>query len=339
MYESYFGLKARPFDLTPNPAYLVPLEQHREAVSMLEYALGAGRGLVVLTGEAGTGKTTVLRAALARTAAEQHVVLLQNPSLTRAEFLEFLALSFGLTTRAAASKAHLLRELADRLTMFRAHGRRCALVVDEAQSLGTELLEEVRLLGNFETDTEKLLPIALIGQPELRDRLNRPELRQLKQRVALRCELRPLTFTDTCAYIAARVHTAGSDRNLFTREALRLIHQRSSGIARSVNVICDNALIAALAAGAPIAGEAHVREVCQDLDFGGSVAPVADPRPEATGAPENAAAEEQKTPPPTVTPPSPVEPRTAAAGPAANPGRDRALFTMFAPRRRLWLFR
>ncbi len=335
MYESYFGLTARPFNLTPNPAYLVPLEQHREALSMLEYALGARQGLVVLTGEAGTGKTTVLRAALAKTTPDHHVVMLQNPSLTRSEFLECLALSFGLSASAAGSKARLLRELGDRLWTFRAAGQHFALVVDEAQSLGNELLEEVRLLGNFETDTEKLLPIALVGQPELRARLNRPELRQLKQRVALRCELRALTFSETCAYVSGRVRMAGSTRQLFSREALRLIHQRSTGIPRSINVICDNALIAALAGAAPMAGEAHVRDACRDLDLNGAADATAEPEGRETDPPAGmrddapAAAGAQRAP------------AVPADDPRAGEGtqENRPLFSMFAPRRRLWLFR
>jgi general secretion pathway protein A len=268
VYLRHFGLQDAPFELTPDPARLVLTEQHQEALSTLEYAFGAGKGLTVLTGDAGTGKTTIVRAALARTARDTAVVTLDNPALTRAEFLEFLALSFELSDLAVSSKTRLVRELGTRLERMTIDGRRCTLVVDEAQSVSVDLLEEVRLLGNLETVDRKLLPIVLVGQSELRERLNQADLRQLKQRVALRCELRALDMGQTTEYVATRLRRSGVDRALFTREALRLIQMRSGGIPRTINVICDNALIAAFAGDADIVGEQHVMDVVRDFDLG-----------------------------------------------------------------------
>ena len=268
MYLRHFGLQDAPFELTPDPARLVLTEQHQEALSTLEYAFSSGKGLTVLTGDAGTGKTTIVRAALARTARDAAVVTLDNPALTRAEFLEFLALSFELSEQAVTSKTRLVRELGARLEQMAADGRRCTLVVDEAQAVAMELLEEVRLLGNLETVDRKLLPIVLVGQTELRERLNQTDLRQLKQRVALRCELRALELSQTTEYVATRLRRSGVDRPLFSREALRLIQMRSGGIPRTINVICDNALIAAFASDAEMVGEHHVLDVARDFDLG-----------------------------------------------------------------------
>src|SRR3954470_5621001 len=198
MYQQFYGLRELPFELTPNPKYLYLPRQHREALSTLVYGLSTAKGVTALVGEAGTGKTTLLHAALQ---AEQcrHVtcVYLMNPTLTRNEFVEMLASQFSLSPQAARSKATFLRELDAVLRERRARGQMTALLIDEAQSLSSELLEEIRLLANTETATEKLLSLVLAGQPELRDRLNETELRQLKQRVTLRCEIVPFTLQET----------------------------------------------------------------------------------------------------------------------------------------------
>src|SRR5688572_2179341 len=232
MYRDFFGLRERPFELTPDPRYLFFTGRHREALSNLEYGLASRKPITVLIGEAGTGKTTLVRAALASDQCRRiRCVYLNNPALTRAEFVETLASRFNLGADAARSKATLLRMLDDSLRAARARGETAALVVDEAQSLSTELLEEVRLLANIETDTEKLLPLVLAGQPELAARLNDPALRQLKQRVALRCEIAPLDLSETAGYIASRIKTAGGDASrAFTREAVMFIHEHSRGI-------------------------------------------------------------------------------------------------------------
>ena len=194
---------------------------------------------------------------------------LNNPTLTRAEFVEFLASEFGLSLEAQRSKATFLRELERLLRTRLAGGIMSALLIDEAQSLPYELLEETRLLANMETPTDKLLPVVLAGQPELADRLNEPSLRQLKQRVALRCDLVPLELHETAAYIAARLDRAGGrSAGIFTREAVEAIHVASGGIPRTISVICDNALISGFAADQRPVGAGIVLDVCRDLDFG-----------------------------------------------------------------------
>jgi type II secretory pathway predicted ATPase ExeA len=269
MYESFFGLAERPFDLTANPKYLFLTPSHREALSNLGYGMSARTGVTVLVGEAGTGKTTLIRATLdARDATKTRAIYLNNPTLTRSEFLEFLAEEFDLSLGAAESKTRLLGELQQTLLDLLEADITPALIIDEAQSLPHELLEEIRLLANIETIQHKLLPIVLAGQPELADRLNHPTLRQLKQRVGLRCELRPLDLSETGAYITARVAVAGGvAAQLFTREAVITVHERSQGIPRVISVLCHNALISAFALGRKPVATDIVLEVCRDFDL------------------------------------------------------------------------
>jgi general secretion pathway protein A len=279
MYEEYYGLRERPFELTPNPRYLFFTAPHREALSNLQYGITGRRGITLLVGEAGTGKTTLVRAALRSDAvAGATLVYLNNPALTRAEFLECLARGFGLSAAAATSKAVLLVELSRVLAQHLEQRRPVALVVDEAQALPRDILEEIRLLANIETDTDKLLPVILAGQPELADRLNDPALRQLKQRVALRCELRPLTARETAAYISRRVRIAGGDGDgLFTAEAVARIHACSRGIPRTISVICDNALVTGFAADRRPIDHQIVDDVCRDFDLAPAAAPAPAP--------------------------------------------------------------
>ena len=249
MYKRFFGLNERPFELTSNPKYLFFTPQHREALANLEYGIASAKAITVVIGEAGLGKTTLLRAAL-QSEQCRHVrsVVLDNPTMSRAEFVRLLATRLGLRAEAAESKAVLLNDLETELRARRARKEMTALIVDEAQSLGRELLEELRLLANIETESEKLLPLVLVGQPELAQQLNEPGLRQLKQRVALRCEITALSLPETALYIASRIRTAGGNTTkLFTREAVMLIHEVARGIPRTINVICDNALINAFA--------------------------------------------------------------------------------------------
>jgi general secretion pathway protein A len=278
MYQSFYGLRELPFELTPNPRYLFLTPRHREALSNLEYGLSCAKAITVLIGEAGTGKTTLLQAAIESDRCRGvDTVHLNNPALTREEFVELLARRFGLSARAAESKAVLLSELEEVLRTRRARGEIIALVIDEAQTLSGALLEEIRLLANIETPTEKLLPLVLAGQPELRERLNEPGLRQLKQRVTLRCEILPFTLEETASYIATRVSTAGGDSlRLFSREAVLLIHERSHGIPRLINVICDNAMLTAFGLGRRAVDRATVLEVTHDFDLAGSDPHVAD---------------------------------------------------------------
>ncbi|MEO8256079.1 MAG: AAA family ATPase [Acidobacteriota bacterium] len=275
MYERFYGFREAPFELTSNPRFLFFTTQHREALSNLEYGLSAAKPVTLLIGDAGTGKSTLLRAALeSEMCRKVSCVVIDNPTLTRAEFFETLADRFELGGNAQTTKATLLGRLDSLIRGRQSRGATTALVIDEAQALPNEILEEIRLLANMETPDGKLLPVVLAGQPELALRLNEPGLRQLKQRIALRCELRPLDLADTAAYIASRIRTAGGDpENIFTREAVMLIHQYSRGLPRTISVMCDNALMSGFALDQrPVDGEI-VREVCRDFDLGAAPAP------------------------------------------------------------------
>jgi general secretion pathway protein A len=267
MYEQFYGLAERPFDLTPNPRFLLLTALHREALSLVAYGIAAGKGIMVLLGEAGTGKTTVLRAA-SKEAKDCLFIHIDNPRLEPAEFLELLAVHFELAPSAAKSKARFLVELRRLLQARHEERKPSVLVIDEAQCLSDDLLEEVRLLANMETDSAKLLPVVLAGQPEFGARLDASSLRQLKQRVALRCLLKPLELQDTAAYIAGRLRVAGGEAGkVFTGEAARAIHEASGGIPRVINVICDNALTTGYATNLRPVNRAIVLEVCRDLEI------------------------------------------------------------------------
>jgi type II secretory pathway predicted ATPase ExeA len=270
MYEHFYGLSEPPFELTADPKFLFLTPKQREALSTLQYGLSSARSLTVLIGEAGTGKTTLLRAALESERC-RHVqcVYLNNPALRVEDFIRLLALRFDLGPESGESKAIFLERLERLLRTRDDAGEATALVVDEAQSLSFELLEEIRLLANIETTAGKLLPLILAGQPELGDRLEEPKLRQLKQRVTLRCHLEPFDLSGTAAFIASRIRTAGGEPSrAFSREAVGLIHQYSGGIPRTICVICDNALINGMALGSTRVEQAIVHEVCGDLRLG-----------------------------------------------------------------------
>ncbi len=227
MYETFYGLHERPFDLTTNPRFLFLTPRHREALSTLRYGLSAPRGLTVVLGDAGTGKTTVLRAALnEERRPENRNVLLTNPTLTRQEFYEFIARGFGLDDSCVQSKARFLTEFQRDVHERHEAGGLTTLIIDEAQSLPYELLEEVRLLANIETSTVKLLNLVLVGQPELADRLNEQSLRQLKQRITLRAQLTPLDLKETAAYVAGRLRIAGGNVSEILTKKRRRRHLR-----------------------------------------------------------------------------------------------------------------
>jgi general secretion pathway protein A len=269
LYGDYYGLAEAPFDLTPNPRFLFLSPRQREVLSNLRYALATNKGFTLILGDAGTGKTTLVRIALSELGdSTSRYVLITNPSLGRDEFYQFLARQFSLSPEAATSKAYFLSELqADVEARFASNGL-TGLIVDEAQSMSHELLEEIRLLGNIETSTTKLLNIVLCGQPELSVRMNDPSLRQLKQRIALRCELAHLTAEETFSYVAGRLRIAGaSPDDIFTRDAVTAVHRASAGVPRTINVLCDNALISGFAAQAKPIDAAIVGQVCRDFDF------------------------------------------------------------------------
>ncbi len=247
MYTGFFGLNEKPFAITPDPRYLYLSERHAEALAHLAYGISEAGGFIQLTGEVGTGKTTVLRSLLQQLPPHCDVALILNPRVTPAEFL--LCICDELHVHVPASASGSVKMLVDLLTHFlldaHGRGRRIVLMVDEAQNLAADVLEQVRLLTNLETATQKLLQIILIGQPELREVLSRQELRQLAQRVTGRYHLEALRRDETFAYLRHRLRVAGATRDLFTPGALRELHRLSGGVPRIINVIADRALLGA----------------------------------------------------------------------------------------------
>jgi general secretion pathway protein A len=283
MYQDFYGLKELPFELTPNPRFLYMAPHYREALSAVEYGLLAAKAVTLLLGDAGTGKTTLIQAALASERCRAlRIVHVKNPALTRGEFLEMLSQRFDLSPEAAVSKTRLLAELEAALRHQRREGVVTSLIIDEAQSVSDELLEELRLLANIETEADKLLPIVLAGQSEFGERLNEPRLWPLKQRVTVRAHLRPFTVQETAIYIAQRIHVAGGEASkLFTREAVVLIHELAAGLPRTINVICDNALLTGCGLGRRPVNRTMVLDVAADLDLTVPVHPPVVPRDDA----------------------------------------------------------
>ena len=337
MYEAFYGLTEAPFDLTANPKFLLLTSRHREALSNLRYGMTGRKGLTLLLGDAGTGKTTVVRAALEGWQSSGVLVAyVNNPMLTRAEFLEYLADGFGLSATAGASKGRFLSELTEKVLQRHSEGLVTGLLVDEAQALSNELLEEIRLLANIDTPTEKVFPVVLVGQPELAERLNQPDLRQIKQRISLRCSLGPLDGRETAGYISGRVQIAGgSSMHLFTREALRAIYEGSRGIPRLINVICDNVLLAGFAANRKPITHELVQEICRDFDL----LPEASPSP--AGRPHQKTLLASQGPSPQAPPPSPqaLNVPDATAQPAGGrKDENSTLFGHFTTKRRFSFF-
>ncbi len=247
MYLRFFGLNEKPFAITPDPRYLYLSERHAEALAHLLYGINESGGFIQLTGEVGTGKTTVVRTLLSRVPHHADVAVILNPRVTPVEFLLTICeeLGLGIADADRDSVKQMVDALNRRLLSAHADGRRIIVIVDEAQNLSAEVLEQVRLLTNLETPTQKLLQIILIGQPELRELLDRNDLRQLAQRITGRYHLQPLSREETQGYVRHRLRVAGAAGEIFTSGALSEVHRLASGIPRVINVTCDRALLGA----------------------------------------------------------------------------------------------
>jgi general secretion pathway protein A len=267
MYTSFFGLQEKPFAITPDPRYLYLSERHAEALAHLLYGINEAGGFIQLTGEVGTGKTTVIRSLLEQLPGHADVALILNPRVTPAEFLLTICeeLHVPVPEAGRGSTKTLMDLIGRHLLDTHARGRRVVLIVDEAQNLGTETLEQVRLLTNLETATTKLLQIILIGQPELRTLLDQPDLRQLAQRITGRYHLDPLSAEETSGYVKHRMRVAGATAEVFTPSALREIHRLSGGIPRVINVICDRTLLGAFTQEDHRAGTVLVRQAASEV--------------------------------------------------------------------------
>jgi general secretion pathway protein A len=269
MYEKHFGFVELPFSVSPDPRFFYSNPVYREALVTLHYGIEARKGFVIIAGEAGTGKTTLLRMLMHNLDSAIHTAFIFNPRLSFTALLRFILSDLGVAS-SAKDRLKLTEQLNGYLIEQLKKGETVALLVDEAQALSDELLEELRLLSNLETDREKLIQIVLMGQPELERKLDEPELRQLKQRVTLRCRLLPLSQHETGLYIASRLKTAGYEgKELFVPDAVERITHYSNGIPRLVNVVCDNALVIASAASKKHVSAEMIEEVARDLKLTG----------------------------------------------------------------------
>jgi len=267
MYNEFFGLDDAPFTLTPDPRFIVFTPSYNEVLASLYYGLEQAKGLIVLTGEVGTGKTTALRWILRRLDSSVLAAYVFNPRLSTDEFYHHVTQMLGI--KDWSNKSELLSILGKVLEERHRRGLRTVIIIDEAHELSDHVLEEIRLLLNFESDNAKHLQIVLTGQPELRDKLNQMNLRQLKQRVALRCNMHNFpTVEEVDRYITERLLIAGSDQpNIFTPGAVDFIFQCSEGIPRNINNICDNAMLAAYSAGEQVISRQIIETVAENLDM------------------------------------------------------------------------
>jgi general secretion pathway protein A len=267
MYLPFYGLAEKPFSITPDPRYLYLGGRHAEALAHLVYGITEAGGFIQLTGEVGTGKTTMIRSLLARRPDNAEIALVLNPRMSETEFLQTVCEELGIAVPEAArgSMKELTGLLNQRLLQAHAAGRRVVLIVDEAQNLTPDLLERVRLLSNLETETQKLLQIILIGQPELRDMLARNDLRQLAQRITGRYHLDPLSREETTAYVKHRLRIAGATHEIFTRSALAELHRASGGVPRLINIIGDRALLGGFTEDRHVQSAAMVRKAAAEV--------------------------------------------------------------------------
>ena len=289
MYKEFYGLRANPFNVNPDPRYLFLTRHTEEALACLTYGIQSRKGFVLLTGEVGTGKTTLINKLLEWLRLQQvATAFIFNSRLNVPQFLDYMMADFGIPCDSRAKSQVLLRLYNWLLDRYRA-GETAVLIVDEAQNLSEEVLEEIRMLTNLETFTEKLLQIVLVGQPELEQKLKQPQLRQLRQRLTLRAKTHPLTLDETKAYVHQRLRIAGSNgQQIFDPEALVSIHRYASGIPRVINLLCEHCLVSAFVDQQKIIAPTVVDAVARDFDLGdsttsGNVLPA----PPASGNPNN----------------------------------------------------
>jgi len=267
MYREYYGLVRSPFEMTPDPSFLYLGETHREGLATLVYGVRARKGFLLLTGEVGTGKTTLLHALLSQLDADTASAFIFNPKLEVLDFFRLLLDEYAIA-EPCRTKAEYLIALNRFLIEQLEKDRPALLIVDEAQNLSPELLEEIRLLSNLETPTSKLIQIMLVGQPELKEMLARPDLRQLRQRIVLRHHLRPFDPAECEAYVQERLRLAGyTGKGIFKKAALRELYEVTGGVPRVVNILCDGALLLGYGRDWSTLGAEAIREVARDLDL------------------------------------------------------------------------
>jgi general secretion pathway protein A len=275
MYESYFGFAEKPFSLTPDPKFLYWSEAHGNAFELVQYAIERGEGFIVITGDIGTGKTTLCRALVEKVDRKTFVALLLNPFLSEEDLLRAILQDFGLVSRAEAregtrapSKQELISTLYDFLLSLVPLGARAVIIVDEAQNLPFPILEQIRILSNFETDKEKLLQIFLVGQLNLLPLLQSPEFRQLDQRISIRYQLKPLREDEVAGYISHRLAVVNGTRSVvFSPAALRVVYDYSAGIPRLINILCDRALHEGYTGRTTLINEDLVASAAEGLDL------------------------------------------------------------------------